>query len=341
VRARLHVLSEIPSEWRRHVELWARINEPLKADCGLDPETEYFLYQTLLGAWPLGAADHSEDASPDRFVERIRSYMSKAVKEAKRRTSWLNPDPQYEEGLLKFVSALLDPETNASFLEDFLPFQRRVAVLGLYNGLSQLLLKLTCPGVPDVYQGNELWRFDLVDPDNRRPVDFVRRGNLLDELRDSYGRGQGSEMASHLMGNLQDGRAKLFVTWRALCARREHPALFASGDYVPLGVSGERAGHVCAFARSAEGVTLIVAVLKWFAGLAGEDRITPDLTRLSGTTIALPPNQHPFIDGLAGDTVTQAGQVHVSASEMFATWPVAMWIGNCDMVAAEGFAGTM
>jgi (1->4)-alpha-D-glucan 1-alpha-D-glucosylmutase len=143
------------------------------------------------------------------------------------------------------------------------------------------------------------------------------------------------------MSNTQDGRAKLFVTWRALSVRREHPALFESGDYVPLGVSGERAEHVCAFSRTADGVTLIVAVLRWFAALAGDDGVTPDLPSLAGTTIELPPNRPSCVDSLTGEPVMQTGQDRVPASEVFATLPVAMWIGNCDTPAAEGFAGVM
>ena len=330
VRARLHVLSEIPGEWRQHVEHWTRINEPLKLDGTgvrrIERNTEYFLYQTLVGAWPLEISKNPENPEREQFAGRIADYMVKAVREAKQRTSWLNQDPDYEEGLQRFIADLLEPASNALFMEDFLPFQRRIARLGLYNGLSQELLKLTCPGVPDLYQGSELWRFDLVDPDNRRPVDFDRRRRVLDDLADNFRQGRREDLAASLMTTLEDGRAKLFVTWRALSVRRDYPSLFERGTYVPLAVGGERAAHVCAFARIADGVTLVVAALKGFAGLVDHGS-NVEAARLAGTSIELPGGNHSFVDAFTNEPVEEDGEARALASRMFADLPVALWVG--------------
>jgi (1->4)-alpha-D-glucan 1-alpha-D-glucosylmutase len=329
VRARLHVLSEIPSEWRRQVELWTRINDACNRDeqggSRIDRDTEYFLYQTLVGAWPL--APPGDGPRTAAFCERIAAYMIKSAKEAKRRTSWLNPDPLYEERLQEFVSLLLDRGSNAAFMAAFLPFQKRVARLGLYNGLSQLLLKLTCPGVPDLYQGSELWRFDLVDPDNRRPVDFARRTRLLDTIREACHAGRGGDIAVEFMNAMEDGRAKLFLSWRALAVRRDYAAVFQSGAYVPLAVSGEHAAHVCAFARTSNGIVVVVAVLRWFAALMDSEGSSLDVARLAGTSIDLPSGDLSFIDGITGRPVEPAGRAHVDISDLFSPLPVALWIG--------------
>jgi (1->4)-alpha-D-glucan 1-alpha-D-glucosylmutase len=330
VRARLHVLSEMPGEWRRQVERWSRINEPLKPSgsdaAGIDRDAEYFLYQTLLGAWPLEPVD--ESAALDELRERLTAYMTKAAKEAKRHTSWLNPDPDYEESLQRFTAALLDPGSNREFMQDFLPFQRRIARLGLYNGLSQLVLKLTCPGVPDTYQGTELWRLDLVDPDNRRPVDFTTRAAILEELARRYTTGEVRQLVQDLMYHMEDGRVKLFATWRALSVRREHPGLFEGGDYVPLAVRGDFASHVCAFARRAGGVTMVVAVARWFSDLVDEGGML-DATRLAGTSVELPSDRPDYIDSFTDRTVTTSsasGRTSALASDLFAAMPVTVCV---------------
>ncbi|MEX2495610.1 MAG: malto-oligosyltrehalose synthase, partial [Woeseia sp.] len=328
VRARLHVLSEIAVEWRQRVQLWARINEPLTAggDAAgrVDSETEYFLYQTLVGAWPIDGARNRADSQS--FSERIGTYMIKAVKEAKRRTSWLNPDPQYEDVLQSFVAALLDPASNADFMAEFLPFQRRVARLGFFNSLTQLVLKFCCPGVPDIYQGNEFWRFDLVDPDNRRPIDFERRRGSLEDLRQAYDQGRRRDLIAQLLSSIEDGGLKLFIGWRLLSLRNAHPKLFERSDYYPLRVSGSHADHVCAFARSFGDVTLIVAVARWFSDLLTDDGVALDAGKLADTAIDLPPGARSFIDGFTSEPVDFAAKSRVQACDMFASLPVAAWI---------------
>jgi len=272
VRARIAVLSEIAPEWRRHLAIWSRLNRGKKRliDGERAParNDEYLLYQTLIGAWPL---DDLDDAGLAAFRERITAYMLKAVREAKVQTSWINPDAAYEEAVDELVAKLLGrPEHNA-FLANFLPFQRRIARYGLLGGLAQLLLKLTSPGVPDIYQGSELWELHLVDPDNRGAVDYARRADLLRELESlAEGGVDLSQRVRGLIENLADGRAKLYVTWRILTWRRRHPDLFAAGEYLPLAVEGSQAEHVCAFARRCGETVAVVAAPRWLARLAGD-----------------------------------------------------------------------
>ena len=179
------------------------------------------------------------------------AYMEKATHEAKVHTSWINPDAEYDAAVHQFVAAALANHAKNRFLADFRQFHEQIVGWGLYNALSQLLLKLTSPGVPDVYQGQELWDFSLVDPDSRRPVDFAVRRKMLARLRKDVGRDDRSllSLAGGLARNPRDPRLKLFVTWRALQFRRQHGDLFRLGDYVPLDVEGAKTPHVCAFAR--------------------------------------------------------------------------------------------
>ncbi|MFP5348467.1 MAG: malto-oligosyltrehalose synthase [Gammaproteobacteria bacterium] len=275
VRTRISVLSEIAGEWREHVTRWARINRGRKRKINDIPaparNDEYLLYQTLLGAWPLEAP--ADDDARAAFCERIESYLMKAVREAKMHTSWINPNDDYEAAIREFVRSVLQPSRNL-FLEDFLPFQARVARYGLYASLSQVLLKFTIPGVPDIYQGNELWDFSLVDPDNRRPVDYARRDRLLAEI-ERIGDADRARFARSLLDTLEDGRAKLYVTWRALTLRRAKSSVFRDSDYVPLKADGPLAEHVFAFARRAGDWAAIVVAPRWFARLGAREPIGP------------------------------------------------------------------
>jgi (1->4)-alpha-D-glucan 1-alpha-D-glucosylmutase len=272
VRARINVLSEIPGEWRARVRAWHRLNRGKKTRVDGQPapdkNEEYLLYQTLLGAWPVapvGAAEHAN------IVERIQRYMHKALREAKVHVSWLKARPAYDEAVRGFIATLLDPSRPNDFLDDFLPFQARVTELGIFNSLSQTVLRLAAPGVPELYQGAELWELTLVDPDNRRPVDFGRRRAALAELRGRIEKA-GRDLAGltgELVDQRHDGRIKLYIIHRGLAYRREHPRLFLRGDYVPLEVSGERWHHVCAFARSLDAEDVVVVVPRLLARLIG------------------------------------------------------------------------
>jgi (1->4)-alpha-D-glucan 1-alpha-D-glucosylmutase len=246
VRARLNVLSELPEEWERQVRKWSKINGKKKRKIdGLrapDKNDEYFIYQTLIGVFPFGDEDYPV------FVERIQNYVVKAVREAKVHTAWLKPDHAYEEACVSFVDRLLESSPQNQFLEEFLPFQKKVAFYGIFNSLSQLLLKVTSPGVPDFYQGAELWDLNLVDPDNRRSVDFEKRRALLRDIIDGIQRDISSFIAE-LLRTKEDGRIKLFLTYMTLKARNQHPQVFREGSYIPLKVAGKFRDLVVTFAR--------------------------------------------------------------------------------------------
>jgi (1->4)-alpha-D-glucan 1-alpha-D-glucosylmutase len=281
VRARISVLSEIPGEWADHLHFWMDRNRSKKIEVNgrmvPDTNTEYLLYQTLLGAWPLSNAEMPE------FRERLKAYLVKAAREAKTHTSWLKVNEDYENALLRFIDAILEDGKDNRFLGDFLTFQSKIAFFGALNSLSQVLLKAALPGVPDFYQGNELWDFSLVDPDNRRPVDFMRREEMLDGLRREEADDSG-RLLDGLRTGWRDGRIKLYVTYRALRARRETPGLFRGGDYRPFYAGGESRERVVAFLRRQGDSFALAAAPRFFTGLSaagdwpvgevwGDDRI--------------------------------------------------------------------
>jgi (1->4)-alpha-D-glucan 1-alpha-D-glucosylmutase len=251
-RARINVLSEIPHLWRKAVNRWARLNGRYRREVDGQPapsrNDEYLFYQTLVGVWPL----ESPDGNGLREVSaRMAAYMEKATREAKIHTSWINPNSEYDAATAQFVAEVLDDHPKNRFVAEFRRFHEQVVNAGLYGALSQTLLKLTSPGVPDTYQGQELWDFSLVDPDNRRPVDFARRRKMLIRLRKDVGHGDRSllSLSGELARNPRDPRLKLFVTWRILQLRRQRAPLFQSGDYIPLRTEGAKARHLCVFAR--------------------------------------------------------------------------------------------
>lgn len=277
VRARIDVLSEIPAEWRREVYRWRRINRSKRkeSDSGRSPSAndEYLLYQTLLGMWP---AETPDDQAMKALCDRLEAYALKSAREAKVHTSWINPNQAYEEGLTAFIQGLLTRRRRNKFLDAFLPFQRKLAFFGALNSLTQTLLKLTCPGVPDIYQGNELWAFNLVDPDNRRPVDYDSCRNLLSEVRErTQSPVEMPALLDHWMAEETRGRLKLYLTWRTLQLRTAWPELFESGDYQPLAVTGPRAAHVVAFSRRHEGRRIVVVSAIWMAVLGWESQSAP------------------------------------------------------------------
>jgi (1->4)-alpha-D-glucan 1-alpha-D-glucosylmutase len=216
------------------------------------------LYQTLIGAWP-GAPDKS-------FIERMQAYALKAVREAKQETSWTNPNEAYEAGLQDFIGKLLDPNTSSIFLTSFAEFAVRTMLLGALNSLSQLVLKLTLPGVPDFYQGTEFWDLSLVDPDNRRPVDFAMRRRELERTSRDW---------TALVAQWQTGRIKLVLMCNLMLLRRRFPDVFQRGSYEALAVSGPHAGNVVAFARSWKRQRLVIAVGRQFAALTDGGRRWP------------------------------------------------------------------
>ena len=257
VRARINVLSEIAEDWHSHLTQWTYWNDSKKRRVNgvavPEPNTEILLYQTLIGAWPL------HEAEVPQFKERLKAYIVKAAREAKVFTSWLSPDPQYESALIMFLESILESSKTNTFLEDFLLFEKQIAYYGALNSLAQVLLKITSPGVPDFYQGTELWDFSLVDPDNRHPVDFRKREELLNFLIQQKDQGQQS-LLQQILYSWQDGQVKLYVTYKALNARKSCPDVFQDGGYTPLEVVGQRWENVCAFGRHKGGKWVMVVV---------------------------------------------------------------------------------
>jgi (1->4)-alpha-D-glucan 1-alpha-D-glucosylmutase len=330
VRARISVLSEVPAAWAAHVRRWRMIGRRFKSQvdghAAPDRNDEYLLYQTLVGAWPV-----SETAgTAEGFVERVCRYMEKATKEAKRHTSWTNPDASYDRALREFVVRLLG--AGSPFPGAFGPFQRLMALYGSVNSLAQVLLKIAAPGIPDFYQGSELWDLNLVDPDNRRPVDFARRRGLLEDLRARIGedaRGLGS-LCEELREAWPDGRIKLYVTHRALTLRGARPALFHSGRYVPLAGAGARAEHLVAFGRLNGEDAVIVAVPRLAARLTGLDGRFPLGPSVWGDThLSLddPSLEGVYTDRFSGRRIAtewRDGALTLPAGALFEYLPVAM-----------------
>lgn len=271
VRARIDVLSEIPSIWRRKLSRWRDWNRSKKTSTedfvAPSRDDEYLLYQTLVGTWP---AEDLNDQQWAEYIERIEQYMLKSAREAKEYTRWANRDSDYEQALSAFVRSILDRSDTSLFLEDLADFQRRISRVGALNSLSQTLLKLTCPGVPDIYQGNELFEFALVDPDNRRSVDYGRRRDLLKKLCGASASAQRDDFEKFAADPVSSCQ-KLYLTWKTLQVRNERKLLFEAGNYVPLRVTGDKAEHVVAFAREHEGKSVIIAVPRLSAALLGQE----------------------------------------------------------------------
>jgi (1->4)-alpha-D-glucan 1-alpha-D-glucosylmutase len=330
VRARIDVLSEMPGEWRRILERWNRMNRSRTHEIdGLPapgPNDEYLLYQTLIGSLPL---DDMDEAGLKDYTQRIEGYMTKAVREAKTRSSWANVNTAYEDALKQFIDALLENKPGNLFLSDLRAIARQTAYFGLLNSLSQTLCKLLVPGVPDTYQGTELWDFSLVDPDNRRAVDYGLRRRMLEQVRE-LGPAATPAAARELLAHPGDGRAKLYLIWCALGLRRADEALFARGDYLPLKVSGSHAAHVCAFARRHAGRLLIAVVPRLYWRLLSGNAREPIGREIWADTEVEMPRDCEAIQ-LSGALV--AGQVEVHArgerrvfdvAEALASFPIAL-----------------
>jgi (1->4)-alpha-D-glucan 1-alpha-D-glucosylmutase len=334
-RARINVLSEMPEEWRKNVSNWMRINRRnrvrIDGDWVPDRNDEYLFYQALVGAWPAESLEDSvPERAPDEMIERLAQYMAKAIREAKVHTSWIRQNAEYGRGVDQFVRGSLGGQTAKRFLIWFVPFQRRVARIGMINALAQLVLKLTSPGVPDFYQGSELWDFSLVDPDNRQPVDFATRQTLLDSLLPMVARLEaGSVVASEVDGLIEgwpDGRLKLFITTCGLRFRRAHGDLMLQGDYQPLVVEGASAEYLVAFARHDDSGTLVTVVPRLIMSVSRDFSSLPRGPRTwRDTRLLLPPwARHPcYRHVLTGETVP-AGEGHLPVAEILHTCPVGL-----------------
>ncbi len=254
VRARMVAISETPQLWRRSIQRWRfvsrRWKKRIEEASAPDANEEYLLYQTLLGTWPVNARGQAEQSAGPEYIERIQAYMKKALNEAKVNTSWIQPNEEWLAAMRGFVARILEPSSKNKFLPTFYPVVEEIARLGAINSLSQILLKLTSPGVPDIYQGNELWNFSLVDPDNRQPVDYQCRREKLASVKEAK--------PEELLSNWPDGRIKMFLTQRLLRFRREHVDLFRRGNYLPVTANGTFADSCVSFAREFEGQWILV-----------------------------------------------------------------------------------
>lgn len=331
VRARINVLSEIPQEWGKQVRNWAALNRKKKGaidgDKAPDRNDEYLLYQTLVGAWPVGAMDGE---AYERFVQRIRDYMLKEAREEKSNTSWINPDKTYEDALLSFIDGVLDTSTENPFLNEFIPFQRRISHFGMFNALSQTLLKIAAPGVPDFYQGTELWDYSLVDPDNRRPVDFDKRMRMLAELKRRESGTPLVELCRELSRDREDGGIMLYLVYKALNFRRANRVLFEDGEYLALEAEGIRSGNICAFERRKGDISVIAAVPRFLTRVVPDGISLPFGSVWENTCLVLagPYSGGRYRNVFTGETVPEVAEIGgknvLPFSSIFASFPVAL-----------------
>jgi (1->4)-alpha-D-glucan 1-alpha-D-glucosylmutase len=340
VRARLNVISELPEEWGRQLSIWGRINNPnrtvVDGEPAPDRNDEYLFYQTLVGAWPPDIL--GEPRPGPALIDRFREYMLKAVREAKVHTSWITQNAAYEQAVTRFVERTLSGPTTARFLAAYLPFQNRVAQLGMVNSLSQVVLKVASPGVTDFYQGTELWDLNLVDPDNRRPVDYGLRRRLLENLEPLLQVPQQcarerTDAVRDMLACWSDGRIKLFITAALLRLRRQLAALFLSWAYEALEARGEQADHVVALARRHEGDTVIALAPRLLAPLTGATHLLPIGVESWGETrLLLPPAMagNAYRNALTGEMLsadTGDGQPSLSLAAVLSVCPVAVLRG--------------
>jgi (1->4)-alpha-D-glucan 1-alpha-D-glucosylmutase len=329
VRARLNVLAEIPDEWEKQVTRWIKLNAPhrhaVRGTLAPALDEQYLLYQTIVGIFPLLESAQVHEL----FVGRIQQYMQKAIREAKLRTSWTDPDQQWEKAIETFVAAALDQSCSGEFLADIAAFSRRIAHYGLINSLSQTLLRLAAPGVPDTYQGTELWDFSLVDPDNRRPVDYALRQRMIAKLK------QAPSAASirGMLGDKEDGSAKLWLIRQALHCRRKYSDLFTIGDYLPIEAIGPRARHVFAFGRRHGHVRAIAALPRFTATLAPGERLPLGTQIWDKTRLRVPDDFGgcTFENVLTGERIVPAvtdGVPELMVADILANFPVALLLND-------------
>jgi (1->4)-alpha-D-glucan 1-alpha-D-glucosylmutase len=329
VRARINVLSEIPGGWQKHVNRWAswNANRKQKVDHHVAPDRneEHLLYQTLIGAWPL------REKELPQFRKRLEAYMIKANREAMVHTRWTRPNAAHERAVTSFVRAILKPAKSNLFLNDFLPFQKKIAEYGMLNGLAQVLIKMTSPGVPDFYQGCDLWDLRLVDPDNRGPVDFKHRDALLAEIEKKSSQDL-ARYCRELVENWRDGLVKLYLIWKILNVRRNYSRLFSEGEFAPLEISGKRESSVIAYARRREHDWILTVAPRWLARAKAQLTWSFMQKFWSGSKLNLPVNApSSWLNPLTGETlVASPGQKgsNLPMSDILKNFPVALLVGN-------------
>ncbi len=322
-RARLNVLSEMPDSWARRVGQWSRWNRKFRSEVDgkvlPDENQEMMLYQTLLGSWPL------DEGEMDGFKDRVLAYVEKAMREAQTYSNWRRPNEANENAVKDFVIRILSRSRSNHFLADFLEFQREIAFYGAINGLSQVVLKIISPGIPDFYQGCELWNLAMVDPDNRRPVDFERRTELLERISTSEGRAQEAAM---LLNQWTDGGIKLWVTSRFLNFRRSRRDLFEAGGYVGLEASGKGRDFLVAVLRNHEGRCVLGVVPRLVTNLVHHGQFPTGAEVWEDTVVMLPKRAPTSWRNILTDervTAREAGtNLVLGASAVFATLPVSV-----------------
>jgi (1->4)-alpha-D-glucan 1-alpha-D-glucosylmutase len=337
VRARINVLSELPGEWHKRLSRWFRWNRGkarvIDGQTAPDCNEEIFVYQTLVGAWPL------DERKLHEFRNRMREYVLKSSREAKVHTRWTRPNPSNEKAVLKFVAAITKPSKSNLFLADFEKFQRKTAYFGMLNGLGQTLIKITAPGVPEIYQGCELWDLRLVDPDNRHAVDYAIRKKFLAEVeKRSCGHEGARQLRDELVSGWRDGRIKLYAIWKVLNFRRKHPQLFLEGDFTQLKVTGRRATNVFAYARRHGNDWLVAIVPRWLAH-AKAPMNQREMPMFWSNTKILLPDEFPkrwtnLLSGdalLANDTGNRTG---LRVAQLIGDFPVACLASGTQMKEA-------
>lgn len=330
-RARINVLSEMPDVWREHLIRWRRLNKKKRvvSEGQEIPGTneEYLLYQSLIGVWPVEPMDRSEY---EIFKKRIKDYMVKATREAKVHTSWISPNTTYEDTLINFIETILSNVRGNKFLRDFQTFQKKISRYGIYNSLSQTLLKIISPGIPDFYQGTELWDFSLVDPDNRRHVDYCLRIKILEELEKREQEISALELARELVSNKENGKIKLYLIYKALNYRKNNRKIFEGGEYLSLEVKGDKANNVCSFSRKSGDSTALVVAPRFFTRLIQQPEGMPFGKEVWKDSVVVIPFEEAGIkyrNIFTGEIVT--GVCHKEStvlylSETFANFPVAL-----------------
>ncbi|MGH7854056.1 MAG: malto-oligosyltrehalose synthase [Candidatus Binatia bacterium] len=321
-RARITALSEFPQEWERRIRSWSKINRAKKSRIkGIDvPDRndEYFLYQTLIGSYPV---DGRQDGS---FLERLKTYLIKAVREAKVHTEWLKPDLAYEEAFVNFTEAILAPSEQNPFVVEFRPFVKKIAYCGMFNSLGQTLLKIVAPGLPDIYQGSEFWDLSFVDPDNRRSVDYAERRRSLAELKsaDSTDR---IVLLQDLLANWQDGRIKLYLMHKLLGFRRAHCEFFTEADYTPLkSATGPMGDRICAFARR-KGRAWTVAIVPRLVGEMVYNGGAPVGEVWGQSALSLPVDAPPrWVDVVSGERIETGPGKRLMLGAVFKYFPVSL-----------------
>jgi (1->4)-alpha-D-glucan 1-alpha-D-glucosylmutase len=330
VRNRLNVLSELDSQWPSLVRRWYRMNSKLRTTLedgrvAPDPNEEYLIYQTIVGAWPW-VMESAEDRKS--FLTRLQEYMSKALSEAKVNLSWVSPNEQYIAAVHSFLDGLLtakDGRKETKFVESLNEILPSVKLFGAVNSLAQVVLKVASPGVPDFYQGSELWDLSLVDPDNRRSVDYKMRIEALSQIQHVAAEQGYAALCDEVLGNLCDGRAKLWTSHRALTTRRELPEVFRCGEYFPLTVRGNLSAHIIAFLRQRGGQSVLVVVPRFACTLMQRKAHLPLGDAWKEEALVMPDHAgKSFVDVFSGEALTVSQDGALSLRQVFERFPVAM-----------------